>query len=173
MAAYIENIVDIDLSKETLHRSFFNQQISEGDQLANKFGVRAFRNGISESLSGASCIGYFIRADGITLVVNGTVSGNVAYVTLPVAAYAVTGTFTLAIKVTESGQSVTMRIVDGTVVNTTTGTIDDPSHMVPSVEELTALISQAEAAVTEINKWTIAAEVIEGTRCKITATKAS
>ena len=48
----------------------------------------------------------------------GTVSGNVAYVTLTDECYTVGGKFSLAIKLSQSGVMVTVRIVDGVVVTT-------------------------------------------------------
>lgn len=146
MAIYREDIVDIELTSGNIYRSFMKTTIGEGDKLANRFGIRALRNGVEESLGG-SCTGYFIRNAGDTVAIEGTVSGAVAYVDLPQACYAYEGQFTLAIKVTSGGATGTMRIVDGVVSNTTTGSVIDPGTIVPSIDDL---IDAIEAAVASI-----------------------
>ena len=171
MAVYHEDIIDIDLEGGNIARSFSNKTIGEGDIAGQRFGFRIFRNKTQESLAGASCVGYFIRPDGITLVINGTAQNGIAYVELPEAACAVEGNFTLAIKLAGTGFDGTMRIVDGTVVNTTTGSISDPSGDIPSLADLLAVIEQAEDAAETIDGITISAVQISGTRYKISVTK--
>lgn len=147
MAIYHEDIVDIELESGTIHRSFMNHAIGTGDDDANRFGIRAFRNGVAETLGG-TCAGYFIRADGGTVVIaDGVVIGNMAYVTLPEACYAVEGNFTLAIKVSGSGVTGTMRIVDGVVSRTSTSATVDPGTLIPSIEDL---LDAIEAAVESV-----------------------
>lgn len=147
MANYREDIVSIDLENGNIHRSFLQHSIGEGDETANRFGVRAFRNGEPVNLSG-SCMGLFIRADGATVTIaDGVISGNTAYVTLPAACYAVEGNFSLAIKTTATGNVLTLRIVDGVVSRTSTNAVVDPGTIIPSIEDLIAAI---EAAVESI-----------------------
>lgn len=147
MAVYKEDIVDIELNSGSIHRSFMSHSIGSGDDMANRFGVRAFRNGEPESIGG-TCAGYFIRADGATVVINnGIVDGNLAYVTLPDACYAVEGNFSLAIKCTGGNAIGTMRIVDGTVARTTTGSPIDPGTVIPSIEDLIEAIDEAVASI--------------------------
>lgn len=147
MAIYKEDIVSIDLENGTIHRSFLRHSIGGGDKLANRFGVRVFRNGQPEALSG-SCKGYFIRSSGETIVISdGTISGNVAYVTLPESCYAQEGVFSLAIKVESGSVKGTLRIVDGMVCRTSTDSAVDPGTIIPSVEALLAEIAAAEATI--------------------------
>jgi len=170
MAQYREDIVNVELESGSLFRSFNNQMIGSGDSSGNRYGMKLVRNGEPVSMSGAACVGYFIRSDGITLVINGVVSDGIAYVELPAAAYAVSGNFTLAIKVTGTGFAETMRIVDGTVVLTTTGAIADPASEIPSLADLMAVIGRAETAAETINDFSITATQISGTRYKIAVT---
>lgn len=143
MANYREDIVDIDLKGGKIHRSFLEKSIGEGDKKADRFGVRVFRNKVPETLSG-TCSGLFIRADsGTVTITDGVVSGNVAYVTLPEACYAIEGHFTLAIKITTANDITTMRIVDGTVSRTSTDTPVDPGNVLPSIDDLIATINAA------------------------------
>ena len=171
MSIYQEDIIDIDLERGSLHRSFMNHAIGAGDGAAHRFGIRPKRNGEPVSLIGAACVGYMIRPDGITLVINGVTQAGEAYVELPEAAYAIEGNFSLSIKVTGTGFTDTVRIVDGTIVRTTTGEIMDPADTIPSLADLTAVIGRAEDAAEVINSLTIQAQQITGTRYKIAVTK--
>ena len=147
MANYREDIVSIDLMGGNIHRSFKARTIGEGDEKADRFGVRVFKNGQPETLIG-SCIGKFIRADGLTVpITTGTVNGNLAYVDLPEDCYAVAGVFSLAIKVTASGNTTTLRIVDGNVAKTDTNIYADPGVIMPTIEMLMAEIEQAVASI--------------------------
>lgn len=147
MANYREDIVSIDLENGNMHRSFLRHSIGEGDAQANRFGIRAYRNGEPETLTG-TCTGQFIRADGVTVELNnGVVSGNMAYVTLINTCYAVEGAFSLAIKMTNGGEIVTLRIVDGMVCRTSTDAAADPGYIIPSVS---ALITAIQTATSQI-----------------------
>lgn len=148
MAIYKSDMVDIELSSGNIHRSFLGHTIGNGDVLANRFGIRAFREKEPETLTG-NCTGYFVRnGTGETVVISdGVVSGNEAYVTLPAACYAVNGQFSLAIKVSNGTETVTMRIVDGVVDMTNTSTPVDPGELIPSIEDL---LDAIEAAVESI-----------------------
>ena len=168
---YLNDIVDVELDSGTLHRSFISKSIGEGDNAANRFGIRAYRNKNAVSLTGTACIGYFIRPDGITLIITGTVSGNEAYVELPEAAYAREGQFTLAIKLAGTGYAGTVRVVDGVIINTTTGTINDPSSSIPSLSDYEDARDDIEAAAEVVEGITVEAEQITGTRYKISVTK--
>lgn len=166
MAVYKENFIDVKLEGGNIPRSFFNCQVGEGDGYADRIGARLFMDGEPEAITGA-CIGYFIRPDGISLVIGGTVSGNTAYVDLPPAAYAREGTFSLAIKVSDqTGYYKTVRIVDGSVVNTTTGEIYDPASAIPSPAQYAQDVAAAEAAAATIASYAINAVQITGTRYK-------
>ena len=150
MAIYHQDIADIELNSGSLHRSFIGHSIGLGDAAANRFGVRIFRDGVAETLSGVTCQGFFRNANGenIALTSYGTIDGNVAYVTLPQACYNVEGMFTLAIKLVGSGVTGTMRIVDGMVDNTNTGSAVAPTGSVPTYQEVLSVYEQMQTAVT-------------------------
>ena len=144
---YREDIVNVELTTGTIFRGFLNHSIGCGDKKADRFGIRTFRNGSYEAING-DCSGYFIRADGETVVIaNGTVSGNMAYVELPEACYAVEGQFTLAIKISGGGATGTLRIVDGVVSRTTTDAVVDPGTLIPSIEDLIDAIDDAVSSI--------------------------
>lgn len=151
MALYKDDFVRIDLADGSIFRSFMNRTLGEGDIDATRFGVIMTRSGEAEDLTGVSCSGYFVRADGQTVVITGTVEDNKAFVTIPQSACAVEGNFSLAIKLVGSGVTGTMRIVDGTVSSTTTETIVDPGQVIPSIAELLAQIEACENATDAAN----------------------
>lgn len=147
MANYKRDIVDINLETGNIHRSFLNHSIGSGDENADRFGFRTFRNGEPENISG-TCVGLFIRPDGGTVTItDGVVDGNLAYVTLPEACYAIEGNFTLAIKLVGTDVAGTIRIIDGTVTKTSTDVIIDPGTIIPSVENLIEAIDEAVASL--------------------------
>lgn len=170
MAFYKENYVPVDIDDLNVRRNFRNLTVGEGDDTADRFGVDVYENGEPVQLTGCICTGYFMRSDGITLIIMGSVDGNRAYVDLPEAAYAKEGNFCLAIKVSGTGFSATMRIVDGTVMTTTTDKIEDQEGTIPDIDELLAVISQAEDAADEIAGYAVTATLIEGTRYGIAFT---
>ena len=157
-------IVDIDLDSGSVHRSFAQKTLSEADANGNTYGIRLFRKGQPVNIGGATCMGYFIRnGNGDTVTINGGMfSGNEAYVTLPSSCYDYEGAFTLVIKLVGTGWTEAMRIVDGTVVNSVEGSPIDPGSVVPSLDDLMAVIERAEDAADTIADIDIYASQIEG-----------
>lgn len=147
------DIADIDLDSGTVHRTYTHRLIGEGDNNANRYGVRLFRGGEPVAIGGSTCEGYFIRhAHGDTVVISGGVfQGQEAYIDLPQACYAYEGDFTLIIKLVGSGITGTMRIVDGTVTQTTTDTQIDPGSVIPDISELLALVEGMQDAIDTVN----------------------
>lgn len=102
-------------------------------------------------LTGASVTANFIRGDGIYGTVNGTVSGNVAYVVLPSWCYRATGRFTLTVFMNLGTASRAIIIARGRVMADTTDTAVDPEHIIPSIAELLAQISACISATEAAN----------------------
>lgn len=167
---HTNNIVNIELNKNgRMFRSFINEAIGEGDVKANVFGFRLYRDGQLLDISDCTVNGYFVRADGSTVVLTGAVNeSQIAYVRLAQSCYAVEGNFSLAIRLIGGDEAGTMRIVDGTVVNVTTGTVVDPGSVVPSLADLMAVIGRAEAAADFLGGTDVSTSVISGTRYKLT-----
>ena len=157
-AIYRENIVDIDLKKGTIYRDFCPYTIGSGDNNANRFGIRVFRDHEAVDLSGASCQGFFRNShdENIALTSYGTVDGNVAYITLPQACYNYDGQYCLSIKLIGGGVTGTMRIIDGMVDNTGVDNAIAPTGSVPTYQEILALYDEmetaTEAAEASVNK---------------------
>lgn len=162
MAIYKEDITDVDLDTGNISRSFVNKSIGESDANGDRFGVRCIRNKQPVDLTGYTVTGYFIRSNGTSVIIQGTASGSKAYVELPASCYVIEGTFSLAIKLTGQGKTATVRIVDGTVVNTVIGSVVDPGGIVPDLSELLAVIGRAEDAAETIGDFAITEQLIEG-----------
>lgn len=171
MAIYREDIVDIELESGTVFRSFMNKSIGEGDENGNRFGFRCLRNGEPVSLVGTAVLGHFTRADRNTVELDGTVDGNTAYVSLEKACYAVEGQFTLSIKLSGGGVVGTIRMVDGTVVNTTNGAVIDPGSVIPDLSDYLAVVEDAEEAAETVFGFNVTTELISGEDYRIVVTK--
>ena len=150
-----ENIRNYDRKKGIIVREPMLVSIGEGDNFGDVFGVKVF-DGLEEpDLSGITCVGYFIRPTGDTVVIEGNINANnVAYVTLPSACYVYEGQFALVLKLATAEITVTVRVVDGVVSRTSTDTYVDPGTVVPSVAELLALISECEEATAAAEEAT-------------------
>lgn len=151
------DIVDIELNSGNVHRSWLNHSIGSGDNNANAFGVRLFRNSEPVDIGAGWVQGFFRNSQGqnIALTENGVIDGNVTYVTLPQACYNYEGQFTLAIKLISPGftSTVTMRIVDGIVDNTNTGGAVAPTGTVPTYQEILAVYDDLVASLEEVEDY--------------------
>ena len=164
MAVYKQDIVDIELNSGNVHRSFLKHSIGTADAKADHFGVRTFRGGVPVDLSGVSVQGYFRNSQGTNIAITSgnIVSGNVAEVVLPQACYNYEGPFCLAIKLIGDGVTGTMRIVDGVVDNTNTGSAVAPTGAVPTYSEVLAQYDAMVAATAAANGCT--AETFDATK---------
>ena len=139
------------LTVECLEGTFFS-----GDNEGNLVGVEVFDDGSPASLSGG-VTGYVVRADDVTVTISGTLTDNKAYIVLPSSAYTVPGFASIVIKVS----TVTVGACVVYVYRSTTDSMFDPGHVVPSLEELLAKIADCEAATAaamEVANLTVSAE---------------
>lgn len=171
IAVFHEDFVNVDLDTGTIHRSFVCKMIGEGDQNGNRFGVKLYRGTREIDVTDATCVGYFLRPDGETVVLNGATRNNEAFVTVPRACYVYEGAYTLIIKVVSGTQTATVRIIDGMVVETVQGDLVDPGGVIPDVADLMAVVDDINAAIDDVNNVTIRAELIEETEYRIVLNK--
>lgn len=125
--ANIETWFDQDLMKPVQVRNLGN--IFNQDSLGNLIGVRVKKNGEDFTLSGA-VNGYCIIADGSTVPVVGTRSGNKASIILPASAYSINGPIAIAIKLTDGNAITTLAACVGIVTRSRTGVQIDPGQTV-------------------------------------------
>lgn len=133
--------------KKPLRVAELKGNLFSDDNGGNRIGVEVLDDGEPATLSGG-VVGYIIRADGATIMVNGTAENNRAYIDLPASAYIVIGQVSIAIKV----GSTTVGACAGYVYPTTTDSLVDPGHVIPSIDELLEKIADCEAATTAAMK---------------------
>lgn len=143
MAQFV-NEFEIDLKKPMTPQPL-RQCVGEGDAYGMQVGARVFNDGEYIALGG-SCVGRVIRADGATIQLTGTVSGNLAYVVLDQTCCAVEGPLQVAVCWVQNTAVTTLLVAYGTVVNTQTGNAIQPSTPIPDLTELLAEIDEMQAA---------------------------
>lgn len=143
--ARIETWLKCDLKKPVKVHPL-DGNVFSADSAANLIGVEIYDNGQAAQITGA-VHGYAIREDGATVIIDGTLSGNKASVVLPESCYTVVGRLSVVVKV----GTLTVGAVTSNVYRSTTDTIVDPGHVIPSIDELLAKIAACEAATTAAN----------------------
>lgn len=147
----------VDLNADTV-RDSLRKPLGQSNAQAQTFALEVTQGGEYVTLTGASCTGHFIRTDGTTVLISGTVSGNIALVTLPAACYAVPGRCKLSVNLSQSGTIHTLLMVEGYVERTRTDETVDPGSVIPSIDDLLAQISAMETATTAANTAAARAE---------------
>lgn len=136
-----------------------------GDDEAHKFVVSCY-SGLTRAafdLTGAVVTGYFVRADGSTVIVEGDVSNNAANVLLPAECYAVPGRFSLVIKAARGSSVHSLLWAQGAVSRSHTDAVLDPGQVLPSLDELMAkigLLEQTTAAAQAVVNMTAEATTL-------------
>lgn len=149
MAQFV-NIFDVDLQAGKPNLFPLNCNAGEGDANGFRVGARVTDGGEYIALGG-SCVGKVVRADGATVQLTGTISGNLAYVVLDQTSCAVEGPLQVAVCWVSSSNVTTLAVAYGTVVNTQTGSAIQPSTPVPDLTELLAEIDAMETATAAAN----------------------
>ena len=132
--------------KKPVKVHYLDGNVFSQDSKGNLVGVCVFDNGTPATLYG-SVSASVIRADGATLAVEGTLSGNECSVILPEAAYYVPGVISIVIKLTSGTTVTSLCAVVANVYQSSTDTIVDPGTIMPSVAELIAAIEAAVASI--------------------------
>lgn len=148
------DIIKVDLSRQLL-RTNAGEILAMGDDCANRFGADLVRNGLPVNVDGCMAIGYFIRPDGYTCMIEGVAEGSQAYVDLPEACYTSEGVFSLAIKLKSEEMNCTLRIIDGYLRRTETGIYVDPGTVVPDIGDLLLQIERMEQGTTAASQAAI------------------
>ena len=116
------------------------------DNAGNTAHVYIYYNGQPQEVVG-SVSAEVIRPDGGTVAVTGAMSGNRAYVIFPQAVYAIPGTISCVIKITEGTTTTTIAAFVANVYRSSTDQAIDPGQLIPSIS---SLISAIETAVGSI-----------------------
>lgn len=143
--AVIETWYNQDL-KRPVKVHYLNGNVFSQDNGGNLIGVNVFDGDNPATLSG-SVSASVIRADGATVAVSGTLSGNQCSVVLPQAAYETPGVLSIVIKLTTGTTVTSLCAVVANVYRSTTSAIVDPGTIIP---DISALIAAIEAAISSI-----------------------
>ena len=114
------------------------------------FEITCLMDGAAAEVSG-TVSARFLRADETTVYFTGTLSGNVASITLPQSCYNVNGRFGMVIFIAGNDITTAVYAVAGSVYRSTSDTIIDPTEEIPSLEELIAQIEACEDATLAAN----------------------
>ena len=114
------------------------QPLATLDANAHAFAVEVKRGSEAADLSGAQCEGWFIRADGVTVPIDGEVDGITATVTLLPACYEVAGRFTLAVKLVQGDAIHTILRAEGSIEVSRTDALTEGGTGVQSFDQIVA-----------------------------------
>ena len=131
-----------------IKKTFLDSVFATEDNKAHRFDVSLYKNQEALDLpSGAAVSAYFMRyGDNGTVMLDGTVSGNVVSVTLKKACYQKSGAFALVIKALSGDEVTTVFYGEGSMYASRTDIIIDDEHIIPSLDDLLAQIATMEAA---------------------------
>ena len=121
--------------------------LGEYDEGADTFTVNVTKAGAAADLSSCGCEAYFVRPDGATVTLAGSISSSAAQVTLSAACYLHPGEYSLAIKLTGTNNAVTLCLIYGYIARTRTGAAADEDSLLPGVAELMDALEALEARV--------------------------
>ena len=152
------DIIDIDLTSGTVNRSFTDHVLCKGDVKANYYGARLYNNGEPIHVQGTPTVtGYFLRPDHNTVLLTGEFvddatsnQGMLTGVILSQECYAYAGQFQLAIVVSWTSaygtQTHTVRVIDGTIIETHPGGTVVPGNALPGINDLLYIIAQGQTS---------------------------
>lgn len=123
-----------------------------GDHLAHTLRIKCKERDMPVNLTGYTAAGYFKRTDGNTVLVVGSITGNIVDVTLSQECYAFPGNLRGVVRITNSTTDAKITLCDrlfhvGQAVDDG-GTID-PGEVIPSLDDLLAEIDAMEQATAE------------------------
>lgn len=130
-----------------------NALMLEGDKLAHTWSVEILENGRPAEISG-NVRAYFIRADGATVMIEGSAEGNVVSVTLTEECYAFEGDLKGIMQISDSDSTVTISALLFRVRSGYTTDIVDPGQIVPSLDDLLAELEDLRNATIDANSAT-------------------
>ena len=121
-----------------------------GDNNAHTWRVIVLDGGEPAQITG-NITGYFVRADGNTVVVTGELSGHIASVTLAQACYAIEGDLRAVMRLKVGESTITLSALILHVRSEISDSIIDPGEVIPSLDDLLAQIDACEEATDAAN----------------------
>lgn len=155
-----------------------NTLFQQGDKNANVLEIELTENGKPVQILNATVTGQVERADGKRLTLKGKLENGVASVTLEEEAYNVAGQLVGFVRLVSGDVKRTILRFAGKVEAASDGPLLDSSNVIPSVDDLIAMIETmeqgtAEAAAATKNANTAAANAAEKAQAAETAANAA
>jgi uncharacterized protein (DUF1330 family) len=146
------------------------QSVGQARAVRGESNAHTWRVTVLDGMAAANLDGYsaqcsYIRPDGGTVYIDGSISGNVAEIVFPAACYAYAGTGSAILRLINNAAGVNV-VIDGlmfTISESETDVAIDPGNVVPSLSELLAQMDamvSAENARVEAENARVAAEEI-------------
>ena len=145
-------MITIELARQTdlsqpLRMETLRQPLYSGDSQAHRIRVSLVRGQETVDVSGCTATGYFLRADGATVVIPGEAAGSEACLAWPRACYEVPGQFSFILRLTDdAGVQQTILALQGSVALTATEAVVDAAAVIPSLDDLLQQIAALESA---------------------------
>ena len=125
----------------------------QGDAEADALRLHVVNGKESADMKGYAVGGYLERADGIRVMLKGSVTADVVEVKLQEACYRVPGAYKAFVRMTKTtGEKMTLFLFAGRIEGEGDGEIVDEEDTLPSVEELIAMIEEIDQAIAEANE---------------------
>lgn len=141
----IKHTVDLDRGHDPI--KYEDGVLAEvGDKQSHRWEVTVLKSYQPIALTGATVTGYFTRADGEMVFLPGSVSGNVATVITDEACMAIPGELICVMQISLGGVTLTLDAFKINVRGDFSDEIVDPGHVIPSLQELLAMLDEMAAA---------------------------
>lgn len=143
-------------------------RLMEGDKDADVVAVRVRMDGQDADLTGYTASAEMRRGDGTRVPCTGEIDGNVAMIELNDHCYMIAGEMQLTVMLTKGGQTVTLLVIHGEVLERGDGAVVDIDESLVDVEAVLALYAEmvrvkdeAETAAGRIENMTVLADTLE------------
>ena len=161
----IAQTVDLDTGQaNTTHGRSFREAV-RGNKLAIRWQITLLNAGVAANIEGCSCCVKAVRADGQTVPVSGTVSGNTLAATLTGECFAVVGKLKCFFDLMDATGDTIMTApkLELDVVMGQTDAVVDPSDVFPDFSALVAAMTMThmDAGIVKVTKSAIGQYTVE------------
>ena len=143
-------------------------RLMEGDKGADVVAVRVRMDGQDADLTGYTASAEMRRGDGTRVPCTGEIDGSVAMIELNDHCYVIAGEMQLTVMLTKGGQTVTLLVIHGEVLERGDGAVVDIDESLVDVEavlalygEMVAAVEAAQTAAGRIENMTVLADTLE------------
>ena len=124
----------------------------QGDAEADELRLYVVDGRESADMKGYTVGGYLERADGVRVMLKGSITADMVEVKLQEACYRVPGAYKAFVRLTKTtGEKMTLFLFAGRIESEGDGEIVDEEDTLPSVEELIAMIEEIDRAIAGAN----------------------